>query len=651
MTEPMWRPSEERVAASLLTRFVAEEARGRWGVSLAGYDELHRWSVAEKEKFWRSVWRFGGVVGDGPGERVLVDGDRMPGARWFPDARLNYAENLLRRRDDAPALVFRGEDGSGRTLSFGELHGLVSRIAKALAAAGVGEGDRVAACLPNVPEAIAAMLAAASLGAAWSSCSPDFGAAGIVDRFGQIDPKILFCVDGYFYNGKRIDTLEPARDALAGLPTVERVVVAPGAGDAGDLSMLPGAESLGDFLAPHAAGEIAFRRVAFDHPLFILFSSGTTGAPKCIVHGVGGTLLKHLCEHRLHCDLRPGDRLFFFTTTGWMMWNWLASGLASEAALLLYDGAPLHPGPEALFDFAEEAGATHFGASAKYVDAIKNAGLAPAESHDLSAVRAILSTGSALVEESFDYVYERVKRDVCLSSISGGTDIVGCFVLGNPNGPVRRGEIQALGLGMDVRVLDDGGRPLAGGKGELVCAAPFPSMPVMFWNDPGGSKYRAAYFERFENVWHHGDYAELTAHGGVRIHGRSDAVLNPGGVRIGTAELYRQVEQMPEVEEGLAVGQDWGGDVRVVLFVRLAAGAVLDDALAGRVRDQVRRNCSPRHVPARILAVPDIPRTKSGKITELAVREVVHGRPVKNAEALANPEALAHFRDRPELAA
>lgn len=649
MADPLWQPSDERIAATALTRFIETEARGRWGAPASDYADLHRWSIARREEFWQSVWSFGKVIGDDPGSRVLLDRDRMPGAQWFPDARLNFAENLLRRRDDAPAIVFRGEDRVSRSMSFRELRDLVSRLAAALRAAGISEGDRVAGYLPNLPEAVAAMLAAASVGAVWSSCSPDFGANGVVDRFGQIEPKAFFCSDGYFYGGRWIDALGRAAEALERLPTASLRIVVPYGANAPDASALPGARGLDEFIAPHPAGAINFNRLPFAHPLYVLFSSGTTGAPKCIVHGAGGTLLQHLKEHLLHTDVRRGDRTFYFTTLGWMMWNWLVSALACEATLLLYDGSPFHPGPETLFDFADDAGMTHFGASAKYIDAIRKAGLEPARSHDLSTVRTMLSTGSPLVDESFEYVYRSVKSDVCLSSISGGTDIVSCFVLGNPNGPVRRGEIQAPGLGMDVRVCDAGGRSVVGEKGELACASPFPSMPVKFWNDPGGEKYRDAYFARFENMWCHGDYAEFTAHGGMRIYGRSDAVLNPGGVRIGTAEIYRQVEQMPEIEEGLAIAQDWENDVRVVLFVRLASGAVLNDALDARIRERLRNNCSPRHVPARILAVPDIPRTRSGKITELAVRDVVHGRSVANMEALANPEALSHFRDHPEL--
>ena len=652
MAQPLWRPSPDRAAAAQLTRFIAEVER-RWGFAAADFAALHRWSVAHKEEFWQTLWTFGGVVAETRGETVLADGERMPGARWFPEARLNFAENLLRRRDDAPAAIFRGEDRARRAVSRRELYDLVSRLVQALRAEGVGPGDRVAGYLPNLPEAVAAMLAASSIGAIWSSCSPDFGAAGVLDRFGQIEPRLLFAADGYFHNGRWIDLADRIALVAAELPCVRRIVVLPYAGpDAGGDAApdhVPGTVPLADFIAPFAAGEIAFARLPFDHPLYILYSSGTTGPPKCIVHGQGGTLLQHLKEHLLHTDVRPGDRLFYFTTLGWMMWNWLVSGLACGATLLLYDGAPFHPDAAAVFDFATDARMTHFGTSAKYIDAVRKSGLEPAASHDLSALRAMLSTGSPLAAESFDFVYRKIKSDLCLSSISGGTDIVSCFVLGDPTGPVRRGEIQAPGLGMDVRVFDDAGNALRGEKGELVCAGPFPSMPIGFWNDADGAKYRAAYFERFPGVWRHGDYAEITEHGGAIIYGRSDAVLNPGGVRIGTAEIYRQVEQMDEVEEGLAIGQDRDGDVRIVLFVRLRAGAELDDALIRRIQDRIRRNCSPRHAPARILQVPDIPRTRSGKIVELAVRDVVHGRAVGNVEALANPEALAFFRDREEL--
>ena len=649
MTEPLWTPSEERVRDANLTRFraVLEERRG---LAFADYPALHRWSVENREAFWTETWDFAGVIAETRGETVLADADRMPGARWFPDARLNFAENLLRRRDSGPALIFRGEDRVRRTVGRAELHDLVSRLAGAFEAAGLGPGDRVAGYLPNIPEAIAAMLAASAIGAVWSSCSPDFGVGGMLDRFGQIEPRLLITADGYTYNGKPIDSLGRVREALDRLPSVERVVVIPYLDEDPDLDALPLARTLEDTIAPYPAGEIAFRQLPFNHPLYILYSSGTTGIPKCIVHGAGGTLLQHLKEHVLHTDVKPDDRVFYATTLGWMMWNWLASTLAAGATALLYDGSVSHPGMGVLFDFADESGMTHFGTSAKYIDAVKKSGLAPAESHDLGNLRAMMSTGSPLVPESFDFVYRSIKADLCLSSISGGTDIVSCFVLGNPTAPVRRGEIQAFGLGMDIRVFDDTGRAVTGEKGELVCASPFPAMPVMFWNDAGGARYRAAYFERFPGIWCHGDYAEITEHQGMVIYGRSDAVLNPGGVRIGTAEIYRQVEQLDEIEEGLAIGQQWRGDVRVVLFVKLAPGCVLDGALTDRIRDRVREGASPRHVPARVVAVPDIPRTKSGKIVELAVRSIVHGEAVRNIEALANPEALDHFRDRDELA-
>jgi acetoacetyl-CoA synthetase len=577
----------------------------------------------------------------------------MPGARWYPDARLNFAENLLRRRDTATALVFWGENRVKRRVTHRELHDQVSRIASGLLALGVKPGDRVAAYLPNMPEAISAMLAAASIGATFSTCSPDFGVRGVLDRFGQIAPAVLFAADGYFYNGKRIDSLERVGEIAAGLPSVKRVVIVPYVG-APDLSRFPRAQGFDDFVAAQSGGDIPFAQLPFDHPLYILFSSGTTGVPKCIVHGAGGALLKHLCEQQLHCDIRAGDRLFYFTTLGWMMWNWLASGLASGATLLLYDGSPFAEEGRILFDYADAEGTTHFGTSAKFLDAAAKAGVAPAITHRLEDLRVVLSTGSPLAPEGFDFVYRSIKRDVCLSSISGGTDICGCFVLGNPILPVWRGEIQCRALGLKVEVFDEQGRSVERQKGELVCTRPFPSLPVGFWNDPSGEKYRAAYFERFPGVWTHGDWCEITAHGGMIIYGRSDAVLNPGGVRIGTAEIYRQVEQLDEVVESIVIGQTWPpgeiGDVRVVLFVKLREGLALDEALIGKIKARIRENTTPRHVPAKVLQVPDIPRTKSNKIVELAVRNVVHGRPVKNVEALANPEALEHFRNRAELA-
>jgi acetoacetyl-CoA synthetase len=607
--------------------------------------------VEEPGPFWDAVWDACGVIGE-KGTRLVENPGRMPGTRFFPDATLNFAENLLRTEGAGDALVFRGEDKAADRWSWDRLRGEVARLQRALQHAGVGEGDRVAGLLPNRPEAVAAMLAVTSLGAVWSSASPDFGPRGVLDRFGQIEPKVLFAVDGYWYAGKRIALADKLAEIVPALPTVERVVVVDYLGEAGAVAAaLPRATTLSAFTAPFAAHHaLAFRRVPFDHPLVILFSSGTTGVPKCIVHRTGGVLLQHLKEHALHADTRPGDRVFYFTTLGWMMWNWLVSALGCGATLLLYDGSPFHPGPEVLFDYADAEAMTLFGTSAKYIDAVRKSGIRPVDTHRLDSVRSIASTGSPLSAESFDFVYEAVKRDVHLASISGGTDIVSCFVLGDPTRPVYRGEIQGPGMGLDVQVWTDDGAPAAvGEKGELVCVRPFPVMPLGFWNDPDGAKYRAAYFERFDNVWCHGDFAEVTPHGGLIIHGRSDATLNPGGVRIGTAEIYAVVEQVPDVLEALAVGQDTVDDVRVILFVRLRPGVGLDADLEREIRTRIRTGASPRHVPAKILAVADIPRTKSGKITELAVREVIHGRPVKNREALANPEALELYRDLPEL--
>ena len=645
---PLWTPDPARKAASQLVAFMGEANR-RHGAGCTSYADLHAWSIARPDLFWDLVWDFAGIVGE-KGGTLLRDPDRMPGARFFPDAKLNFAENLLRRNDDGEALVFQGEDKVTLRLSWAELNALVSRLQQALAAAGVGVGDRVAAMMPNRPETIALMLATASLGAVFSSCSPDFGERGVLDRFGQIEPKVFVTVDGYWYNGKPIAIGDKLKAIAGQLPSAKTVVIVPYLGGAEALAAdLPGGVVLESFLAPYAPRPVAYQRLPFDHPLYILFSSGTTGVPKCIVHGAGGTLLQHVKEHRLHCDVRRDDRVFYFTTCGWMMWNWLASGLACEATLILFDGSPFAPAPNVLFDLAQRERVTLFGTSAKFIDACKKAGLEPAATHDLSALRLITSTGSPLAAESFDYVYRAIKSDVHLASISGGTDIVSCFVLGEPTAPVWRGEIQAPGLGMAVDVWSEEGKPIRQEKGELVCTRPFVSMPVMFWNDPDGRKYRAAYFERFPGVWCHGDFAEWTKHGGMIIHGRSDATLNPGGVRIGTAEIYAQVEQIPDVVEAIAIGQDWDNDVRVVLFVRLKDGLVLDDALRNTICARIRAGASPRHVPAKIVQVADIPRTKSGKITELAVRDVVHGRAVKNTEALANPEALALYRDLPEL--
>ena len=648
MAEMLWQPSPERIAGANLTCFAAL-VRERHGVNAGDYAALHRWSIDHRAAFWSAIWEYGAVIGDQGDGPVLVDGDRMPGAKWFPGARLNFAENLLRRRDDAPGIVFRGEDRVRRTLSFRELHDAVSVLAQALRAAGVVKGDRVAGYLPNMPEAVIAMLATASIGAAWSSASPDFGVQGVVDRFGQIAPKVLFSADGYFYGGKRHDSIGRLASVAAQIPSIERIVVVPYTTAAPDVSAVEKAVTLDEFVAGRTPADIAFERLPFDHPLYIMYSSGTTGAPKCIVHGAGGTLLQHIKELALHSDVKRDERILYFTTCGWMMWNWQVSALACGATLALYDGSPFHPDGNTLFDFVAEEGIETFGTSAKFIDAVKKAGLAPAKTHDLSKLKAILSTGSPLVPESFDFVYESIKRDLCLSSISGGTDIISCFVVGNPAAPVYRGEVQCLGLGLDVHAFDSDGRSVMGEKGELVCTRAFPSMPVGFWDDPDGRKYHDAYFARFDNVWCHGDYVEITERGGVVIYGRSDAVLNPGGVRIGTAEIYRQVEQLDEVAEALVIGQQWDGDVRIVLFVILRGGIELDGSLESKIRSHIRANATPRHVPARIVRVTDIPRTRSGKITELAVRDVVHGREVKNKEALANPEAIDQFANRPEL--
>ncbi|CAA6605157.1 Acetyl-coenzyme A synthetase 1 [Rhodospirillaceae bacterium LM-1] len=647
MTQALWTPSPDRIAQAAITRFAAEAGR-RFGRHLPDYKSLHDWSAQRPDQFWDMMWDWANIRGD-KGAIVAQNLDKMPGAAWFPEAKLNFAENLLGRKDEAQAIQFWGEDKVRRSLSWRQLYDQVSRMMAAMKAAGIGPGDRVAAYLPNMPEAPIAMLATAGLGAIWSSASPDFGVQGVLDRFGQTQPKILIGVDGYHYNGKTHDCLGKLKEIAAGLPTLEKLIIVPYASAAPDLSGLANAQLFADFLAPFVAQPIVFERFAFDHPLYILFSSGTTGAPKCICHGAGGTLLQHMKEHLLHCDIRPNDRVFYFTTLGWMMWNWLMTALASEATLMLYDGSPFYPSGNVLFDYAETEKFTFFGTSAKWIDAVLKAGLEPINTHDLSAVRLITSTGSPLSPEGFEFVYRSIKQEVCLSSISGGTDIVSCFMLGNPALPVHRGEIQCLGLGMKVEVYDENAKPIYGEKGELVCTKPFPSMPVGFWNDADGQKYHNAYFAKYPNVWCHGDWIEITPSGGVVVFGRSDATLNPGGVRIGTAEIYRQVEQLHEVVESLVIGQDWDNDVRVVLFVRLRDGIMLSDDLQAAIKKRIRDNCTPRHVPARIVQVDDIPRTKSGKIVELAVRDVVHGRSVKNIEALANPEALELFKDRSEL--
>lgn len=640
----LWEPSPAAIKKSQMFQFMAH-VEATENLDFAGdYQAFHAWSVDHKEQFWSLIWDYFEVQGV-KGHRILERADAMPGAQFFPDARLNFAENLLRFRDHQPAVVFTNEHGKREQISHHELYLRTAQLAAALKRCGLNAGEHVAGVLPNCIETLVAMLATASLGAVWSSCSPDFGVQGILDRLGQVKPKVLFVVDGYFYNGKTIDITDKVESIHAQLPSVESLISIAFAG-IGKSALH--ASTWVDFIDSNAT-ELVFEQRAFNDPLYIMFSSGTTGVPKCIVHGIGGTLLQHLKEHALHTDLTRQDTLFYFTTCGWMMWNWLVSGLALGAQLALFDGSPFFPSPNALPDLIDREDITVFGTSAKYLAALEKAGVKPILTHKLSKLRTILTTGSVLPPESFDYVYRDIKTDVCLSSISGGTDIISCFALGNPILPVYRGQLQCLGLGLAVNVYDDSGTPIQGQKGELVCEASFPSMPIYFLNDADGSRYRSAYFERFPSIWAHGDYAEVTAENGVVIYGRSDAVLNPGGVRIGTAEIYRQVEKIDCVLESIAIGQRWENDERIVLFVKLRESYRLDDALRDEIKTVIRSHTTPRHVPAVILQVDDIPRTMSGKIVELAVRQIVHGETVKNTDALANPDALAFFKNRPEL--
>ena len=647
--KPLWTPSCAQVDGATLTHFM-DYVHDKTGVSFPDYASFYAWSVDQDETFWSSFWDFAQVKAEAKGERVRTSDPLFEKCRFFPDARLNYAQNILQTQGSQDALVFWQEDGPCISMSFDALNQEVSRFAQGLKRAGVVKGDRVAALAPNRPEVIVAMLATVSLGAIWSSCSPDFGASGILDRFGQVEPKVLLGCEGFVYKGVYFDCQDKITTLQKELPPLSQVVIIPNGGEKSWTSKAQNVISYADFIAPFEPKAFEFTQVPFDHPLMILFSSGTTGKPKCIVHGHGGTLLQHFKEHRLHCDIKPGDRLFYFTTTSWMMWNWLVSGLGSGATLLLFDGSPFHPSPAILFDYIQKEKCTHFGVSAKYIDALHKADMSPKNTHDLSWLRMILSTGSPLVPESFDYVYREISDQVCLSSISGGTDIVSCFALGNPIIPVWRGELQTRGLGLAVDVFDAKGKAVRGEKGELVCTKPFPSMPVGFWHDETGGRFHKAYFDHFPGSWRHGDFVELTSHDGIVIHGRSDTVLNPGGVRIGTAEIYRQVEQLSEVLESLVVAQQWEGDVRVVLFVKLQDGQSLSDELRTKIRFQIRQNATPRHVPTKIIQVPDIPRTGSGKIVEMAVTDVIHGRLVANKDALANPESLDFYKNLKELA-
>lgn len=645
----LWTPSESTIADSRMTAFI-QFVNERHGVFLENDVALHQWSIDYIPQFWDSVWEYGKVIGD-KGQTVLQNPDAMPGAVFFPDARLNYAENLLNggHQDKDTALYFWGEDKLKRELRFGDMKAQISAIQQFLVASGVTQNDRIAAFMPNIPETLIAMLAGTSLGAAWSSASPDFGVQGILDRFGQIEPKILFCIDGYYYNGKWIDCRAKLQEILPQLPSVEKVVFVSYHPDK-TIDPLDGAVLYSDILKDYPAKDITFTRVPFNHPLFIMFSSGTTGKPKCIIHGTGGTLLQHIKENAIQSDIKPKDRVFFFTTCGWMMWNWLVSSLASGAVLCLYDGSPFAPDGNILFDYTDAVDMTFFGTSAKFIDTLHKQEYSPARTHRLAHLRTIASTGSVLVPESFDYVYQHIKKDVHLESVSGGTDIIGCFLIGYVNRPVYRGELQGAGLGFALDAFTDDGKPAAiGEKGELVCTKPFASMPVGFWDDADGQKYFNAYFAKYPNIWHHGDFVEKTPHHGFIVYGRSDATLNPGGVRIGTAEIYRQVEQLPEIMESIVVGQKWQDDERVILFVTMKKGEYLTEDLVKRIKQKIRDGASPRHVPAKIITVSDIPRTKNNKISEIAVRDTINGKKVANTEALSNPESLNQFRDLAEL--
>ena len=648
MGKLLWQPAQEQIEKTNMYCFMTGINK-KYNKNFTKFKELWQWSVDNIPEFWAEMWAFADIKASKPFSRVIEDVNTMPGAKWFPDARLNFAENLLRYRDDKTALVFWGEDQVKRRLTYAELYNQVASVAKSLKDAGIKTGDRVVGFMPNMPESIIAMLAAASLGAAWSSCSPDFGVKGVLDRFGQIKPKVLFTANGYFFKGKTIDSLERISNILAQIDSVEKVVVVPYTESNPDISKVPNGIMYDDFKSKETGLEIEFEQLPFDHPLYIMYSSGTTGLPKCMVQSAGGILIHQMKEHMLHTDLTRKDNIFYFTTCGWMMWNWLTCALSVGATVILYDGNPFQPGPEALWQMAEDEKITVFGTSAGYIAALMNSGLKPKEKFDLSSIRALLSTGSPLSMEGFDFIYQEINKNLQLASISGGTDINGCFALGNPMDSVYAGELQCRGLGMKVEAFDENGKPVYNQQGELVCTAPSPSMPIYFWDDPDGKKYHSAYFDVYPGIWRHGDYIEINDRGGVIIYGRSDATLNPGGVRIGTAEIYRQVEMLDEIEDSLVVGQNWKNDVRVILFVKMAAGHTLNDDLKNRIRQTIRTNASPRHVPAKIIEVPDVPYTLNMKKVELAVKKTIQGEAVLNKDALKNPEVLDFYAGLKEL--
>jgi len=642
MAKLLWEPSEERIKNTNMYRFM-DFINAKHHQDFSEYAPLYQWSIDNISDFWASMWEFAEIKASRPCEQIIDDVGKMPGAKWFSGSRLNFAENLLRYRDDRPALVFRGEDRVARTITYAELYDETARVAGSLRAAGVQAADRVVGFMPNMPETIIAMLAASSIGATWSSCSPDFGIKSVLDRFGQIKPKALFTADGYFFKGKRLDSLERISSILKEIPSVEKVVVVPYTVQDPDIGTVSHAILYNDFKSPESGLTIEFDQLPFDHPLYIMYSSGTTGLPKCMVQSAGGILVHHLKELILHTDLKREDTIFYFTTCGWMMWNWLVSSLTVGATLVLFDGNPFHPDPGALWKMAQEEKITIFGTSAGYIAALQNAGVKPGQTYDLSPLKAVLSTGSPLSIEGFEYIYREVKADLQLASIAGGTDLNGCFALGNPMGPVYAGELQCRGLAMKVLAFDENGKSVTNRQGELVCASPFPSMPIYFWNDPDTKKYRDAYFDVYPNIWRHGDYIVITERGGVIMYGRSDATLNPGGVRIGTAEIYRQVDLLEEIEDCVVVGQNWKNDVRVILFVKMTEGYELTDEIVVKIKNTIRTNASPRHVPALILPVPDIPYTHNMKKVELAVKKVIHNQPVLNKDSLSNPEALDYY--------